>query len=104
MNTVTRLKQKGIVVVLLVFAWIPISDAATNAPSTEKAVNTLLTAIAVNNYDALIANAAPALKARITKEMFTQVSTQLSSRLKNGYKLQYSAASNNKGSRSFCGR
>jgi hypothetical protein len=37
----------------------------------------------------LIANAAPALKTRITKETFTQVSTQLSPRLKKGYKLQY---------------
>jgi len=52
-------------------------------------VNTLLTAIATNDYDALIANAAPALKSRITKETFTQVSTQLSPRLKKGYKLQY---------------
>ena len=55
-----------------------------------RALNTLLeTAIATNNYNALIANAAPALKTRITKETFTQVSTQLSPRLKKGYKLQY---------------
>jgi hypothetical protein len=52
-------------------------------------VNTLLTAIAASNYDALIANAAPTLKSRITKETFTQVSTQLSPRLKKGYTLQY---------------
>ena len=63
--------------------------SATDGSSTLGTVNTLLTAIATNNYDALIANAAPALKSRITKATFTQVSTQLSPRLKRGYKLQY---------------
>ena len=69
--------------------WIPALNAATDGSSTVETVNTLLTAIATNNYDALIANAAPVLKSRITRETFTQVSTQLSTRLKNGYKLQY---------------
>ena len=68
---------------------MPALNAATDGPSTEGTVNTLLAAIATNNYDALVANAAPALKTRITKEAFTQVSTQLSPRLKKGYKLQY---------------
>jgi hypothetical protein len=48
-----------------------------------------LAAIATNNYDALVANTAPALRTRITREAFTQVSTRLSPRLKMGYKLQY---------------
>ena len=89
MRTVTLLKRAGIVIALVVLAWIPILDAATDGRSTEGTVNTLLTAIATNNYDALIANAAPALKSRITTETFTQVSTQLSPQLKKGYKLQY---------------
>ena len=89
MHTVTLLKRAGIVVALVVVAWIPILNAATDGPSTEGVVNALLTAIAANNYDALIANAAPALKSRITKETFTQVTTQLSPRLKKGYNLHY---------------
>ena len=89
MRTVTLLKRAGIGVVLVVLAWIPILNAATDGPSAERTVNTLLTAIATNNYNALVANAAPALKTRITKETFTQVSTQLSPRLKKGYKLEY---------------
>jgi hypothetical protein len=83
------LKRAGIVVALVVLVLIPIVGAATDGSSSEGTVNTLLTAIAAKNYDALIANAAPALKSRITKETFTQVSTQLSPRLKKGYKLQY---------------
>jgi hypothetical protein len=89
MPTVTLLKRAGIGIALVVLGWIPILNAATDGSSTEGTVNTLLTAIATNNYNALIANAAPALKTRITKETFTQVSTQLSPRLKKGYKLQY---------------
>jgi hypothetical protein len=89
MHTVTLLKRAGIVIALLVLAWIPILNAATDGPSTEGTVNMLLAAIATSNYDALVANAAPALKTRITKKTFTQVSTQLSPRLKKGYKLQY---------------
>ena len=89
MHTVTLLKRAGIVMALFVLVWIPILNAATDGPSTEGTVNTLLAAIATNDYNALVANAAPALKTRITKETFTQVSTQLSPRLKRGYKLQY---------------
>ncbi len=89
MRIVTMLKRTGIVVTLILLACIPILDAATDGPSTEGTVNALLTAIATNNYDALIANAAPALKSRITKETFTQVTTQLSPRLKKGYNLHY---------------
>jgi hypothetical protein len=58
-------------------------------PTTQGTVNTLLTAIATNNYDAFVANATPALKTGITKEEFKRVSTQLSPRLKKGYELQY---------------
>ncbi len=89
MNAFKRLKWTGIVIGLIVLPWITIANAATSGPSTEKTLNTLLTAIAANNYDAMVANAAPALKSGITKEMFTQVSTQLSPRLKKGYKLDY---------------
>ena len=89
MDILTLLKRAGVVIALVVLVWIPILNAATDGSSTLGTVNTLLTAIATNNYDALIANAAPALKSRITKETFTQVSTQLSPRLKRGYKLQY---------------
>jgi len=89
MHTVTLLKRAGVVIALVVLAWIPILNAATDGTSTEGTVNTLLLAIATSNYDALLTNAAPALKTRITKETFTEVSTQLSPRLKKGYKLQY---------------
>jgi len=58
-------------------------------PSSERVLNTILTVISTNDYDGLIANAAPALETKITKETFAQVSTQLSPRLKKGYKLQY---------------
>ena len=89
MHNVIVLKRAGIVIVLVVLAWIPILNAATEGPSTERILDTLLTAIATNNYDVLVANAAPALKTRITRETFTQVTTQLSPRLKKGYKPQY---------------
>src|SRR5512142_1103241 len=89
MPTARILKWPGMMVVVVVLAWTPFLNAATEGPSTERTVNTLLTAIATNNYEALIANAAPALKSRITRETFTQVSTQLSPRLKRGYSLQY---------------
>ncbi len=89
MQTAKLLKGTGIVFALVVFGWISILNAATDVPSTAGTVNTLLTAIAANNYDSLVANAAPALKSRITRETFTQVSTQLAPRLKKGYKLQY---------------
>jgi hypothetical protein len=90
MSTIILLKRAGIVaVVLVLLAWIPFLNAATNGPSTEGMLNTLLAAIVTNNYDVLVANAAPALKTRITKETFEQVSTQLSPRLKKGYKPQY---------------
>ena len=89
MSSVTVLKRAGIVIALVVLAWMPILNAATNGPSTERTLDTLLTAIATNNYDVLVANAAPALKTRITKETFAQVTTQLSPRLKKGYKPQY---------------
>lgn len=89
MHTVTFLKRTGIVSTLVLLAWISVLNAATDGPSTEGTVNMLLTAIATNNYDALVGNAASVLKTRITRETFTQVSTQLSPRLKMGYKLQY---------------
>jgi hypothetical protein len=82
-------KQIGIVAALALLTWLPALHAATDGPATEGTVNTLLGAIAANNYDALVANAAPALKTRITRETFTQVSTQLSAKLKKGYGLQY---------------
>ena len=89
MRTVTMVKRAGIVVALVVLAWIPILNAATDGQSTERTLDTLLTAIATNDYDILVANATPALKTRITRETFAQVTAQLSPRLKKGYKLQY---------------
>ncbi len=89
MFTIMLLKRAGIVAALIMLVWTSILNAATEGPSTEGTVHALLAAIATNNYDAFIANAAPVLKTRITKETFTQVSTQLSPRLKKGYKLQY---------------
>jgi len=89
MRTVTLLKRMGIVIGLVLLAWIPVLNAATDGPSTARTLDTLLTAIAANNYDVLVANAAPALKTRITKETFARVSTQLSPRLRKGYKPQY---------------
>jgi len=89
MCTITLLKRAGIMIALVVLVWISIVNAAIDGSSTVGTVNTLLTAIASSNYDSLIANAAPPLKKRITKETFTQVSTQLSPRLKGGYTLQY---------------
>ena len=89
MSTISLLKRAGIMAVLAMLAWLPVLNAASNGPATEGTLNSLLTAIATNNYDGLVANAAPALKTRITKETFAQVSTQLSPRLKKGYKPQY---------------
>jgi hypothetical protein len=89
MNTVKLLERTGIIIVLLMLARTPILNAATNGPTTERTLDTLLTAIATNNYDGLVANAAPALQMRITKETFAQVCRQLSPRLKKGYKPQY---------------
>jgi len=89
MATISLLKRAGICIALVMLVWIPILNAATDGASTEGTVNTLLTAIAANNYNALINNAAPALKSRITRETFTQVSSQLSPRLQKGYNLYY---------------
>jgi hypothetical protein len=63
--------------------------SAVQQSSPQGTVDTLLAAIATNNYDAFVSNAAPVLKTRITKEEFKRVSTQLSPRLKKGYELQY---------------
>ena len=89
MRTVTLLKRAGMGVALIVLAWISMLNAAAEGPASEGTANTLLAAIATNNYDALAANGAPSLRTRITRETFTQVSTQLSPRLLKGYKLQY---------------
>jgi hypothetical protein len=97
MRTVTLLKRMGIVIALVLLAWIPILNAATDGPSTGRTLDTLLTAIVTNNYDVLVANAAPALKTRITKETFARVSTQMSPRLKKGYKPQYLGSLNQQG-------
>jgi hypothetical protein len=64
-------------------------ESTQQPPPTQGTVNMLLVAIATNNYDAFVANAAPGLKTRITKEEFKRVNTQLSPRLKQGYQLQY---------------
>jgi len=101
MHTVTMFKRAGIVMVLVGLAWIPTLNAATSGPSSERILDTLLTAIATNNYEVLVANAAPALKTRITRETFTQVTTQLSPRLKKGYKPQYLGSLKQQGAEVF---
>ena len=84
-----KLKLNFLAATLALAALISPAFAATEGPATEGTMNTLLTAISGGNYDALIANAAPALKQRITRETFNQVSAQISPRLKKGYTLQY---------------
>ncbi len=89
MHTGGGLKWAFVFITVLALAWIRLSDAATDVPSAEGTVSSLLTAISADNYSAFIAHAAPALKSRITRETFIQVSQQLSPRLKKGYTLQY---------------
>ena len=89
MLTVTVLKRAGILATLIVLAWMPALNATTDGPSTQGIVNTLLTAIATNNYDAFIYNGTPSLRSIITKETFKEASASLSPRLKKGYELQY---------------
>jgi len=101
MSTVTMFKQAGIVATLVMIAWIPILNAATDGQSTERTLDTLLTAIATNDYDILVANATPALKTRITRETFAQVTAQLSPRLKKGYKPQYLGSLKQQGAEVF---
>jgi len=89
MFTPMLLKRPGILATLILLAWTLPPSAATGGPSTQGTVNTLLTAIATNNYDIFVANATPSFKTIITKEAFRQASTGLSPRLKKGYELQY---------------
>ncbi len=94
MDKKTLLTWSGILTLLVLFAGVPPLDAQTGAPPGEKIpgekiLDQLLTALAANNYDLFVANAAPALQSRITRETFSQVSAQLSARLKNGYRPQY---------------
>lgn len=105
MRIFTLLKQIGIVVVLVVLAWIPIVNAATIDPYTEKMMDTLLTAIATNNYDLLMANAGPNLKSgntMVTKEGFMYFTGQEPvARIKKGYKLQYLSDAKKRGVKCF---
>jgi hypothetical protein len=101
MLTVMVLKRAGILAILAVLAWMPVLNAATDGPSTQGTVDTLLTAIATNDYDAFIANAIPSLKTIITQETFRQASARLSPRLGKGYKLQYLGSFKNHGVETF---
>jgi hypothetical protein len=101
MFTVMLLKRWGILPILVVLGWMPVLNAATGGPSTQGTVNTLLTAIATNNYDAFIANGTPSLKSIITKETFRQASAGLSPRLKKGYELQYLGSFKHQGVETF---
>jgi len=89
MLTLMLLKRAGILATLILLVWVPTLNAATSGPSTQETVNTLLTAIASNNYDNFVANATPSFRTIITKEVFRQASTGLSPRLKKGYEVQY---------------
>jgi len=101
MFTVRLLKGAGILSALIVLAWVPVLNAATGGPSTQGTVNTLLTAIATNNYDAFIANGTPSLKSIITKVTFSRASAGLSPRLKKGYELQYLGSFKHQGVETF---
>jgi len=101
MFTVMLLKRWGILSIFVVLGWMPVLNAATGGPSTQGTVNTLLTAIATNNYDAFIANGTPSLKSIITKETFRQASAGLSTRLKKGYELQYLGSFKHQGVETF---
>jgi len=101
MFTVMVLKRAGILATLVVLAWMPVLNAATGHPSTQGTVNTLLTAIATDNYAAFVANAIPSLKTIITQETFRQASARLSPRLKKGYELQYLGSFKNHGVETF---
>jgi len=95
------LKRAGILATLILLAWVPTLGAATSGPSTQGTVNTLLTAIASNNYDNFVANTIPSFKTIVTKEAFRQASTGLSPRLKKGYELQYLGSFNHDGIETF---
>jgi hypothetical protein len=101
MLTLMLLKRAGILTALILLAWVSALNAATSGPSTRGTVNTLLTAIASNNYDNFVANATPSFKTIITKEVFRQASTGLSPRLKKGYELQYLGSFNHDGIETF---
>ena len=101
MFTVTLLKRGGILSILVLLAWMSVLNAATDGPSTQGTVNTLLTAIAANNYDGFIANGTPSLKTIITKETFRHASAGLSARLKKGYELQYLGSFKHQGVETF---
>ena len=101
MLTATVLKRVGIIAIIVVLAWMPVLNAATDGPSTQKIVDTLLTAVATNNYGAFVDNAMPSLKTIITQETFRQASTRLSPRLKKGYELQYLGSFKNHGVETF---
>jgi hypothetical protein len=95
------LKRAGILTTLILLAWTLTLIAATSGPSTQGTVNTLLTAIATNNYDAFVANAIPSFKTIITKEAFRQVNAGLAPRLKKGYELQYLGSFRHDGTETF---
>jgi len=101
MLSIRVLKRAGILAMVVILAWIPVLNAATDGSSTEGTVNTLLTAIATNNYEAFVANGTPSLKSIITQETFRQASAGLSPRLKKGYELQYLGSFKNHGVETF---
>jgi len=101
MLTIKVLKRAGILAIAVVLAWIPILNAATDGPSTQGTVDTLLAAIATNNYDAFVTHAISSLKRIITQDTFRQASAGLSPRLKKGYELQYLGSFKNHGVETF---
>lgn len=64
-----------------------VTTSKSNQPeaSAQTSFKNLINAIAQNNYNQFIAQGDTAFKAAITKELFAQVNTQLSPRLKTGY-------------------
>jgi len=98
-----KLLKRGRILFVLVFmlAGMPVLSAAAEGPSTQGTVDALLTAIATNNYNAFVVNAAPSLKTIIPQETFKQASAGLSPRLKKGYELQYLGSFKNHGAETF---
>ena len=103
-EALTKLKDAGVsdaVTAAMTGRMEPSKPGASQQGPTQATVQKLLEAIAANDYDAFVANAAPELKTNITKESFTEVSTDLSPDLKKGYELVYEGSLQERGAEVF---
>lgn len=69
------------------------ADAELSRPILEK----LLNAVEANDYDSFVADGTDAVKAALTRQMLTDVSKQLSPRMKGGYEKTYLGNLNQQG-------